>query len=219
MRAKRLIRGLFALLVTTSLTAVSGSLDHSGTVLETMDSGGYTYAKVEENGATLWAAAPAAKLAVGDQVRFTEQMRMKNFTSPTLNRTFDEILFVGGFGGSSTGASAGPEPAVEVVDPVAKAEDGYTIEEVFSRKEDLKGKRVKVRGKVVKVSENIMGHNWIHLQDGTGAEGTNRLIFRSEGERATVGSVVTAQGILDTDKDFGFGYQYPVLIEDSTFSE
>lgn len=214
-----------ALLVTTAITPAIGGSMHSATVLETIDGGGYTYVKVDEDGAVYWAAAPAAQVAVGDQVSFTEQMKMQNFTSRSLNRTFDELMFVGSLDGGS-GAPAATAPAIATspgttapTEPMAKAEGGYTIAEVFAGKQDLKGKSVRVRGKVVKVSPNIMGLNWVHLQDGTGSAGSDRLIFRSATDIAEVGAVVTAQGTVDTDKDFGFGYQYSVLVDDASFTQ
>lgn len=212
-----------ALLLINSVQAGAAGAQHSGTVLETMDSAGYTYMKVEEDGAAYWAAAPATKVATGDQVSFVEQMRMTDFTSKTLNRTFDEILFVNMAGGGSGMPAGHPDvtataPAISV-EPVAKAEDGYTVAEVFARKDELKGKTVKVRGRVVKVSKQIMGTNWIHLEDGTGEAGTNHMVFRSVAGQPEVGTVVTATGTLDVDQDFGFSYQYPVLVENATFEE
>jgi hypothetical protein len=196
---------------------------HSATVLETMDGGGYTYVKVDEDGAVYWAAAPAAQVEVGDQVNFSEQMMMKNFSSPSLNRTFDELMFVGDLsGGSATAAApaiATSPVATAPIEPMEKAEGGYTVAEVFTGKQDLKGQTIRVRGKVVKVSPNIMGLNWIHLQDGTGAAGSDQLIFRSATEIADLGAIVTAEGTVDTDKDFGFGYQYSVLVDDASFSQ
>lgn len=211
------------LLVTATIAPAFGGPMHSATVLETMDGGGYTYVKVDEDGAVYWAAAPAAQIAVGDQVDFSEQMMMQNFTSRSLNRTFDEIMFIGGLNGGS-GAPAAPAIAATPVatapmEPMEKAEGGYTIAEVFAGKQDLKGKTVRVRGKVVKVSPDIMGLNWVHLQDGTGAAGSDRLIFRSATEIAGIGEIVTAEGTVDTDKDFGFGYQYSVLVDDASFAQ
>jgi hypothetical protein len=212
-----------ALLLTTVITPAFGGSMHSATVLETMDGGGYTYVKLDEDGAVYWAAAPAAQVAVGDRVNFSEQMKMQNFTSRSLNRTFDELMFVGSLNGGSAPAAAPAIAASPVttapIEPMEKAEGGYTIAEVFAGKQDLKGKTVRVRGKVVKVSPNIMGLNWVHLQDGTGAAGSDRLIFRSATEIADVGAVVTAEGTVDTDKDFGYGYQYSVLVENASFAE
>lgn len=226
---KRQIRSLVAVALLTSATiaAANPTSVHTATVLETMDGGGYTYVKVDEGGEVFWAAAPASKVAVGDQVSFTEQMTMENFTSNSLGRTFDQLMFVGGLRGDSGTSEApqavpvpAPAPApVTVSEPIEKAEGGYTIAEVFAQKDALKGKTIRVRGKVVKVSRKIMGLNWVHLKDGSGEEGSDRLIFRSDDGIAEVGSVVTAEGTVDTDLDFGYGYRYAVLVNNATFFE
>ena len=59
-----------------------------------------------------------------------------------------------------------------------------------------------------------MGKNWIHLQDGTGAAGTNDLTVTTAGT-ASVGNTVVVRGNLTTNKDFGFGYKYDVMVEDA----
>ena len=79
----------------------------SGVVLETMDSGGYTYALMEIDGEEIWAAGPVTAMAVGDSVGLVGAMGMQGFTSSTLDRTFESILFVSSFGF----AGAAPTPA------------------------------------------------------------------------------------------------------------
>lgn len=69
---------------------------HKGKVLETMDSGGYTYVLVEENGEKLWVAAMQTQVKVGDTVEFPDSPPMINFQSKTLKRTFDKIIFAPG---------------------------------------------------------------------------------------------------------------------------
>ena len=69
---------------------------HKGKVLETMDSGGYTYVEVEENGQKLWVAVMQTKVKVGDSVEFPDSPPMVNFQSKTLKRTFDKIIFAPG---------------------------------------------------------------------------------------------------------------------------
>jgi membrane-bound ClpP family serine protease len=64
-----------------------------GTVVETMDSGGYTYLCVKNAGEKVWAAIPKTEIKVGQEVTLIPGMTMKNFTSKTLNRTFDAIVF------------------------------------------------------------------------------------------------------------------------------
>jgi len=69
---------------------------HKGKVLETMDSGGYTYVQIEENGQKLWVAAMQTPVKVGDTVEFPDSPPMVNFQSKTLKRTFDKIIFAPG---------------------------------------------------------------------------------------------------------------------------
>ncbi|MEJ2690334.1 MAG: DNA-binding protein [Deltaproteobacteria bacterium] len=68
-------------------------------------------------------------------------------------------------GGS--GAAVAPL-ANEVKVEKATGKNAYTVGELFAKKAELNGKPVTLRGKVVKVSKNIMGKNWVHIQDGTG---------------------------------------------------
>ncbi len=77
----------------------------TGVVLETMNSGGYTYALLDIQGDEIWAAGPPTEMAVGDEIALLGAMGMQNFTSSTLNRTFEQILFVGEF----AAPGAGPE--------------------------------------------------------------------------------------------------------------
>jgi hypothetical protein len=65
-----------------------------GQVLETMDSGGYTYVQVNLEGTSVWAAAPQFKVKKGDTVVIPPGMPMAKFHSKTLNRTFETIYFV-----------------------------------------------------------------------------------------------------------------------------
>jgi hypothetical protein len=62
-----------------------------------------------------------------------------------------------------------------------------------------------------------MGKNWVHLRDGSGdaAKETNDILVTTQAQ-AKVGDVVTVSGVVRTNKDFGAGYTYKVLIEDAT---
>ena len=65
----------------------------SGKVVETMNSGGYTYVSIENNGKKTWVALPAMEVKVGQNIACQPGGEMKNFTSKTLKRTFDSIIF------------------------------------------------------------------------------------------------------------------------------
>jgi hypothetical protein len=68
-----------------------------GTVLETMNSAGYTYARLNIAGEEVWAAGPPTELVEGDRVTLAGVMGMENFPAASLNRTFDRILFVSSY--------------------------------------------------------------------------------------------------------------------------
>jgi hypothetical protein len=68
----------------------------TGKVVETMDAGGYSYVALEKDGKKTWVAVPAMKVRVGDQLSFLPGSEMPNFTSKSLNRTFEKIIFSNG---------------------------------------------------------------------------------------------------------------------------
>jgi len=70
------------------------SRSHSGTVINSTNSAGYSYIQVEENGAQVWLAAPETRIETGQSIRWDGGAPMRNFTSQSLNRSFDEIFFV-----------------------------------------------------------------------------------------------------------------------------
>ncbi|MGL4614579.1 MAG: NrfJ [Shewanella sp.] len=76
-------------------SAWAQGVTHEGTVVDTMNGGGYTYVQIKEADTTFWAAGPEIAVSKGDKVAVVEQMWMNDFTSKTLNRTFDKLLFVG----------------------------------------------------------------------------------------------------------------------------
>ena len=102
------------------------------------------------------------------------------------------------------------------VDKAAGA-DARTVAEVNAKRADLKGKTVVVRGKVVKFTPGVMGKNWVHLRDGSGADadGSNDLLVTTQDE-TKIGDVVVAKGVVATDRDFGAGYSYKVLLDEAT---
>lgn len=121
----------------------------------------------------------------------------------------------------ASGGSAGATvPYMETEVEKADGENGYTVAEIFSKADSLDGKQVRVRGKVVKVSPNIMGKNWIHIQDGTGdpMQNSHDLVITGT-DMAEVDEIVVATGTMAAKKDFGFGYKYEAIIEEATLSK
>lgn len=69
-------------------------LAHWGVVEQAIDSNQYTYVEVRTEAGNRWLAVPRTPLTVGSQVRFGNGVKMTNFYSKVLKRTFTEILFV-----------------------------------------------------------------------------------------------------------------------------
>ena len=86
-------------LIATGLTcgalaaAAEVSLPLSGKVAETMEGGRYTYLNVADGTNRVWVACLHVEARVGETVQVLGGNLMKDFKSPTLNRTFDEIVF------------------------------------------------------------------------------------------------------------------------------
>lgn len=66
----------------------------SGMVKNVMHAGGYTYMEVDMEGKPMWVAATAMKVKTGDKIQWQDGAMMQNFSSSSLHRTFDQILFV-----------------------------------------------------------------------------------------------------------------------------
>ncbi len=190
-----------------------------GQVLETLNSGGFTYVRLKTGAGDQWIVTSPVDVKVGSEVSVSSAMTVEKFESKSLHRTFDNIVFGSIDGAAPTAHASAPSPMKDVGDvKVDKAEgsDAKTIAEIWASKGALKDRRVVVRGKVVKFLPSIMGKNWMHVRDGSGTrgKGDDDIAVISD-DRATVGSVVTLTGTVRLDKDFGAGYQYPVIIEDA----
>ena len=97
---------------------------------------------------------------------------------------------------------------------IAQAAEQKTVESLYQDKAKLGGHEVQVRGKVVKVNNGEMTRNFLHIQDGTGKQGSNDLTVPSQ-DAAEIGDEVVVTGKLAGDKDFGAGYTYPILLEEA----
>jgi len=200
---------------------------HYAEVLEAHDAGSYTYVKLDDNGTVFWAAITARQLEIGKRYMYVEGMVMKDFESRELGKIFDSVMFIQDFGEGTAEnqhdvASSPPHDHTRTKAQtdihVEPAGDGKTIAEIFSNKTQLKNTKVIVRGQVVKINQNIMKRNWIHIQDGTESAGHYDLTVTSIiPPDFEVGDVLTFEGILSVDKDFGAGYKYDAVLEDATW--
>jgi len=209
-----------------SLQSTQAQIPLAGKIIETMDGGNYTFMNIEHNGRTTWVATSRMNVMIGQDISLKPGMTMTNFESKTLNRTFESIIFSGGPTDDFSGPLLMNKPADDsqvqsaVTEPIsvekATGSDAYTVSDLYEKMASLENKRVVIRGKVVKFSPNIMGKNWIHIQDGSGdsSAGTNDLVVTSQ-DITSLGEVITIQGTLYKDKDFGSGYNFAVIVEEA----
>jgi hypothetical protein len=107
--------------------------------------------------------------------------------------------------------AAAAKPAMDF-SGIKAPKDGKTVADIVSNRGKLNGKTVVVRGKVVKFNGGIMNNNWLHIRDGSGKEGGNDLAVTTDMD-VKVGDTVLVKGKVATDRDFGAGYKYDVIIE------
>jgi hypothetical protein len=194
----------------------------TGEVLEVKGNESYTYLRLKTTNGEVWAAVTKAPVAKGAKVTLENVMTMQNFESKELKKTFPTILF-GSLAGAGpavadphAGMNKAPAEPADVKVAKATGANAFTVAEVVGKADKLKDKPVRVQGKVVKYNAGIMGKNWIHLRDGSGSatDNSNDILVTTEAN-AKLGDVVTVSGVVHTNKDFGAGYSYKVLIEEA----
>jgi len=206
---------------------------HTGVVAEVLQATAYTYLRVKENDTDSWLAVTKREMQPGRTVSFVGGLEMKDFESKDLQRTFESLYFVDRLAGDESAASATQpsaamphqaKPSIEKkeisIEPaeggitIEPAEGGITIGELFTNRDSYAAKTVTIKGQVTKINRAIMDRNWIHLQDGTSGAGAFDLTITTQDD-ASVGDVVTFEGTIILNKDFGSGYSYEVLMENA----
>lgn len=198
------------------------------TVKEVKQTPMYTYILGKIDGKDTWIAVTADEVETGKTYYFSEMMEMTDFHSKELDKTFDNILFVGNLSSLPIPATAAMQPQMQqpqqqsvgaphlarqdvAIKPV---EGSISLQELWEKRESLAGKLVKLTGQVAKYNPAIMGVNWMHIQDGTGSEEFFDLTVTTL-DVASVGDVVVVEGTVVLNKDLGSGYYYDILLENA----
>lgn len=201
--------------------------DHKATVKEVVHATSYTYLNVEEGSETFWVAVNRAEFEVGQVLYFNNGLEMKDFESKDLQRTFESVYFVQDISDQPTLPGAASEqpsmaqkqpqkPTLEKKDiNIEPAKGGISIATLYSNRDSYKDQIVSIKGQVTKFNPNIMNRNWVHIQDGTDADGKFDLTITTD-QAVNVGDVTTFKGKISLNKDFGAGYTYEVIMEEAT---
>jgi len=168
---------------------------HKAIVQEVIQTSSYTYLRVKENDKENWLAVPKMQVELGGTYYYEGGMEMKDFHSKELGRNFESVFFLEKVSTSADGTK-------KVAPPTSPYKEKYA------------GEIVKIRGQVTKYNASIMKRNWIHIQDGTEHNGKFDLVATSNME-FKVGNIVTIEGKVTLNKDFGYGYSYEILLEET----
>jgi len=193
------------------------------TVEEVLDGKTYTYLKVTGKDAENWIAIAKRVTKVGEVLYYDEALTMENFECKELGRTFEKIDFVSKVSNEpnqtqqlsvKTGNQQNVEK-IQIDSPIAAPKDGISIAELYKNRDSYKDKTVILKGKVTKLNTQIMGRNWIHIQDGSSSDKITDLTVTTSNE-VKLGDVVTVKGKISLAKDFGAGYFYDIIMESAT---
>jgi hypothetical protein len=118
--------------------------------------------------------------------------------------------------GVASAAPAAPATRADDVEvPRASGANARNISELFSESAKLEGKRLRVRGQIVKVTAGVLGKTYFRLRDGSSARSEERELVVTSQAEAPVGAVATFEGTLRTQVDVGIGFRYPILLSDA----
>lgn len=194
--------------------------EHKVIAEEALNTEKYTYVRVNENGESFWIAIPKSAVEIGATYYYKGGLLKKNFPSREHNRIFETIYLVSGiskqpFGSAVDQAFPQKQDAEAIASPqnVKPAAGAIKIADIVGNLSKYDGKMVKVTGKCVKINPMIMGRNWIHIQDGSA---NNFDLTVTTAENVSLGDVVTMEGTIAVNKDFGAGYKYNVIMEWAT---
>ena len=102
------------------------------------------------------------------------------------------------------------EHAQEQTQGQNRASNAVSLEDLLNNKEKFNGQKVVVTGRVTKVNKMIMDRNWIHI-----ADDANRDFTITTNDEVEIGNNASFEGVIATDKDFGAGYKYDIIMEDA----
>lgn len=202
---------------------------HEVIVQEVLHVNEYSYIRVLEEGQESWIAAPTTPVEIGKKYYYGKSMEMKNFESKDLGKTFETVYFVERISDNLEEATIplteNPHPentTKEATKPIIEkkeviieaATEGISLAELFKNREKYNNTVVTLKGEVTKYNPAIMNLNWIHLQDGTDFNGEFDLTLTTKSE-VKVGDVITIKGKVALNKDFGAGYLYTIIVENT----
>jgi hypothetical protein len=209
-------------------TDPSASQIHKVVVEEVLHTSKYTYLHVAEDGSMTWIAIPKKDVKKGGTYYYKGGLKKTNFKSVEYDRVFETLYLVSDVsedpsmnamatGGNPHGnmTADGGDAPIEQNTKIEPVTGGITIAELFENRKKYEGKKVRIKGRCIKLNNMIMNRNWIHLQDGSINDKTVDLTITTT-ENIALGSIVAVEGVITLNKDFGAGYKYDIIMEEAT---
>ncbi|NND05425.1 MAG: hypothetical protein HKN87_03510 [Saprospiraceae bacterium] len=198
---------------------------HEVVVEDFLHASRYTYLQVKEQGESFWIAVPFTEVEKGKRYFYQGGMRMENFKSKEHDRVFERLYLVDRVSeipsmdpiasdrGEIDMHGGKVKPLTESIQPI---EGGIGLAQLFSDPAKYNDQILLVKGQCVKVNQNIMGKNWVHLQDGSKDDSDDSLdLTITTKEEVQVGAVVSFEGKIATDRDIGSGYHFDIIMEEA----
>lgn len=198
---------------------------HKVVVQEVLPVAKYVYLRVQEADRKFWIATRKQSVNIGEIYFYRESLMRVPFESKEHNTVFDTLYLVTKLvpaAHATTGISAvdtedketeatNSPPGRLISSAQLFAEEAYlSIAELTENPEKYAGQKVRLRGECVKVNQDILKRNWLHLKDGS--RDSYDLIITSD-TLVPAGTLIAISGDVAVDKDFGSGYKYRVIIE------
>jgi len=130
-------------------------------------------------------------------------------TGPLVKDSFSKTEKSQNMNTQSNGSKVATEKLNLKIQP---CKDCIKISDLLENKKSYAGKTIKVTGQITKYNPAIMGKNWVHIQDGSEFQSGFDLTITTD-KKVSVGEIITFEGKIVLDKDFGYGYFYSVLME------
>jgi hypothetical protein len=205
------------------MTDESATKLHKVVVQEILNTTKYSYLNVSEEGETYWIAIPKKEIDKGGTYYYRGGLKKTNFQSAEYNRVFETLYLVSDVSkdpGMMDVTGGNPHANVSNTIPddknlkIQPPPGGITISELFANRKKYEGQTIKVKGKCVKLNNMIMNRNWIHIQDGSSKDDKLDLTITTT-EDVPLGSILTYEGKIALNKDFGAGYKYEIIMEEA----
>jgi hypothetical protein len=190
-------------------------------IQEVLNTKRYSYLRVKAKDEEYWIATSRKEFLEGGEIQFRGGLLKSGFKSNEYDRVFDRLylvseIMVGNNALDKTETQTDNLSAdAEAINP-PNLEGVVKIAAIVENPSAYANKEIKVYGEVVKVNPNIMNRNWIHIQDGSADE--YDFVLTSDAA-VPVGHSVLFEGVLATNKDFGAGYSYSIILEDAKISK